>query len=192
MCRKVPHMLSSTTSKWGRNGEERAALLRVRTRPECPEGNWRGACVRQQGKLWDSKTEKINRPTHTAGRSQNKGSEQVQRRDCRLWTSPAPPETGGRGEGKGANLAPKMASPTTLQTGLQFLTKDFLRFWMVNIHWEGHSETQGAGTRPGRAGTGAGAAEGRRRPSSSWLPELLRPGKAQNAGPTEPVLLWST
>ena len=50
------------------------------------------------------------------------------------WPSPTLPEAGGRGEGKGANSAPKMASPTTLQTGLQFLTKDFLRFWMVDIH----------------------------------------------------------
>ena len=33
--------LASATSKWGLNGEELAALLRVRTRPECPEGNWR-------------------------------------------------------------------------------------------------------------------------------------------------------
>ena len=32
---------------------------------------------------------------------------------------------------------------------------------------------------------------GRMRSSSSWLPELLRPGKAQNAGPTESALLWS-
>ena len=31
---------------------------------------------------------------------------------------------------------------------------------------------------------------GRVRPSSSWLPELLRQGKAQNAGPTESALLW--
>ena len=30
-----------------------------------------------------------------------------------------------------------MASPTKLQTGFQSLTKDFLRFWMVDIHWEG-------------------------------------------------------
>ena len=37
--RKVPQTLASTTSKWGRNGEERATVLRVRTRPECPEGN---------------------------------------------------------------------------------------------------------------------------------------------------------
>ena len=32
-------MLASATSKWGLNGEEWAALLRIRTRPECPEGN---------------------------------------------------------------------------------------------------------------------------------------------------------
>ena len=31
--------LASTTSKWGLDREARAALLRVRTRPECPEGN---------------------------------------------------------------------------------------------------------------------------------------------------------
>ena len=51
---------------------------------------------------------------------------------------PALPGAGGRREGKGANSAPKTASPTTLQTGLQFLTKDFLRFWMVDIRQEGH------------------------------------------------------
>ena len=49
---------------------------------------------------------------------------------------PAPPEAGGKGEGKGANSAPETASPTTLQTGLQVLTKDFLRFWMVDIRRE--------------------------------------------------------
>ena len=50
-----------------------------------------------------------------------------------------PPEAGDGGEGKGANLAPEMASPTKLQTGSLFLTKDFLRFWMVDIGWEGCS-----------------------------------------------------
>ena len=34
-------MQASATSKWGRNGEELVALLRVRTGPECPEGNRR-------------------------------------------------------------------------------------------------------------------------------------------------------
>ena len=37
-----------------------------------------------------------------------------------------PLEAGGRGEGKGAGSAPRTASPTTLQTGFQLLTKDFL------------------------------------------------------------------
>ena len=117
-----------------------------------------------QLKLWDSKREReiIKWPEHTADHSQNKGSEQVQRRARRLRTSPAPPEAGGSGEGKGAGSAPSTASPTTLQTGLQFLTKDFRRFWMVDIRREGCGKTQGAGTRLARAGTGAGNAEGRR------------------------------
>ena len=34
-------MLASPNSKWGMDREELAALLRVRTRPECPEGNLR-------------------------------------------------------------------------------------------------------------------------------------------------------
>ena len=34
-------MHTSATGKWGQNGEEQAALHRVRTRPECPEGNQR-------------------------------------------------------------------------------------------------------------------------------------------------------
>ena len=75
-------------------------------------------------------------------------------------------EAGGSGEGQGAGSAPRTASPTALQTGLQFLTKDFLRFWMVDIRREGregHGETQGKRTLPVGAGTWAGDVEGRRR-----------------------------
>ena len=39
---KVPQMLASATSKWGLNREAWAALLRLGTRPECPEDNLRG------------------------------------------------------------------------------------------------------------------------------------------------------
>ena len=39
--RKVAQMLAYATSKWGLNREVQAALLRVRTGPECPEGNLR-------------------------------------------------------------------------------------------------------------------------------------------------------
>ena len=33
--------LTSATSKWGLDREVQAALLRVRTRPQCPKGNLR-------------------------------------------------------------------------------------------------------------------------------------------------------
>ena len=39
--KEVAQTLASTTSKWGLNREAQAALLRVRTGPECPEGNLR-------------------------------------------------------------------------------------------------------------------------------------------------------
>ena len=39
--REVAQMLASTTSKWGLNSEVQAALLRVRTGPECPEDSLR-------------------------------------------------------------------------------------------------------------------------------------------------------
>ena len=39
--REVAQMLTSTTSKRGLNREAQAALLRVRTVTECPEGNLR-------------------------------------------------------------------------------------------------------------------------------------------------------
>ena len=38
---EVAQTLASATSKQGLNREARAALLRVRTRPECPEGSLR-------------------------------------------------------------------------------------------------------------------------------------------------------
>ena len=38
---EVVQTLASATSKWELNREAQAALLRVRTGPECPEGNLR-------------------------------------------------------------------------------------------------------------------------------------------------------
>ena len=38
---EAAQMLTSATSKWGLDREAQAALLRVRTGPECPEGNLR-------------------------------------------------------------------------------------------------------------------------------------------------------
>ena len=72
--------------------------------------------------------EKINQPGHTAGGLQNKGTEKLQRR-----ARPSLLEVGGKGEGKGANSSPEKPPPPTLQTGPWFLSKEFLRFWMVDI-----------------------------------------------------------
>ena len=55
---------------------------------------------------------KINRPEHTAGGLQNKGTEKLQRR-----ARPSPLEVGGRGKGKGANSAPEKPPPPTRKTG---------------------------------------------------------------------------
>ena len=38
---EVAQTPAPATSKWGLGREAQAALLRVRTRPECPEGNLR-------------------------------------------------------------------------------------------------------------------------------------------------------
>ena len=46
--REVAQTPAHATSKWGLEREVRASLLRVRTRPECPEGNLREL-------TWDSK-----------------------------------------------------------------------------------------------------------------------------------------
>ena len=191
-------MPTSATSEWGWNGEERVALFRVRTGPECPESN-------RWDLLWDSnlncgiakEREKINWPEHTAGRSQNKGSEQVQRRAGWLQTGPFPQVSGGRGEGKGANSARETASATTLQTGLQFLTKDFLIFWKSAGRVAAKHKAHAPDWR--RRKLEAGTSEGRRcaAPGESAPVKLLaawaaQAGKAQNAGATESALLWST
>ena len=55
---------------------------------------------------------KINWLEHTAGGSQNKGTEKLQRR-----AGPSLLEEGGRGEGKGANSAPEKPPPPTRKTG---------------------------------------------------------------------------
>ena len=81
---------------------------------------------------------------------------------------------------KGANSVPERASSTKLRTGFQFLTKDFLRFWTVDICREGRSQRSAPQRHTWHTG------DGRAR-----KPRLV-PGTAQNAGPTESAPLWST
>ena len=80
--------------------------------------------------------------SHTAGptRLQNKGrTEQFQRKASWLWTGPSPARGRRKGGGERDKLGPRDGIPYQTANRLQFLTKDFLRFWMVDIHWEGRS-----------------------------------------------------
>ena len=87
--REAAQIPVSATSKRGLGSEAWAALFRVRTRPECPEGNLRELA-------WDSNLDcgiaiPLSRdpeksPNHCQARSQNKGLS----RASRLWTGPSP------------------------------------------------------------------------------------------------------
>ena len=90
-------------------------MLRVRTGQKA----LRAVGGRLFFKLWESG--KINRLEHTAGSSQNKGAEKLQRR-----VAPSPLEEGGRGRGKG-QTQPREATPSHPANRRGFLSKDFLR-----------------------------------------------------------------
>ena len=48
-----------------------------------------------------------------------------------------PPRRQEAGGGERGKRGPRAGTPTKLQTGSQFLTKDFRRFWMFDIRQEG-------------------------------------------------------
>ena len=86
-----------------------------------------------QFKLWEAKErEKINwwntllAVRRTKGPSKSRGAR-------RLRTGPAPPEAGGGGRGKG-HTRPQRRHPLP---HCKQASKDFLKFWMVDIRWEG-------------------------------------------------------
>ena len=75
---------------------------------------------------------------HTAGPFTEKGrTEQFQRRASLQRTGPYPAGDRRQGGGKRGKLCPRDSIPTKQPTGSQFLTKDFLRFRMVDICREG-------------------------------------------------------
>ena len=183
--RKVLQTPAPATSKWGQNGEERAALLRVRIDPKglrAVGGSFFLNCGIAR--------EKTNWPEHTAS-----GTEKLQRR-----ASPSLLEVGGSGEGKGANSATEKPPTPSQQTGPRFLSKDFRRPNQrrpLGPAAEGKGGPHLGRGRPSLwlpepiATEGKGAPHPGRVHPSLWLPEPLRPGKAKNPGATESTLLWS-
>ena len=103
--RKVPQTPAPATSKRGRNAEEPAALLGVRTGPKA-----RRAVGESFFKLWESEEKLTSRNTPPAVRK-TKGRRNSEK------SRPIP--TGGRrqGEGQRANSAPEKPPPPTRQAG---------------------------------------------------------------------------
>ena len=105
--------------------EARAALLRVRTGPECPEGNLRELA-------WDSNPHcgiaipKSPNQRHHEDCSQDKGLS----RASQLQTGPSP--TRASQSQKGGNCGPREVSYTKMLADF-IASQDFLGFWMVDI-----------------------------------------------------------
>ena len=165
--------------------------------------------------MWDSnlncgiarEREKINRPEHTAGRSQNKGrTEQFPGRASQLQTGPSP--TGGRRQGGGerGKLGLRDGTPYQMANRLPVCNQILPEIldgrhppggsWLEASSWE---QTQGAHTWLAHVESEAGTAEGMRctAPGESVPVKLLAAwaacmGKAQNAGPIEFASLWNT
>ena len=208
---KSTQMIASATSKWGLNREEQAAVLRVRTRPECPECNWREL-------MWDSnlncgiarERERINRwkaPTeHTVTPSQNKGrTEQFQRRTGQGWTGPSPTGNRRQGGGERGKHGPRDGIPYQTANRLP-VSNQRLPETLDGWHLLGGSQpeisfpegTQGAPDRcTGKLRLGPWRGWGALHPGGSVPVKLLaawaaRAGKAKNTGPTESASLWRT
>ena len=122
---------ASATSKRGLGREVQAALLKIRTGPECPEGNLRELTWNSRpdpGIVTPAKSHKLR---HRQAFSQSKGLS----RASQLQTGPSPARNrevrAARAEG--GDCSPREASSTKLQA--EFVAnQDFLGFWTVNIH----------------------------------------------------------
>ena len=142
--------------------------------------------------------------------SQNKGLSEYQRRVSWLQTGPSP--TRGREAGwqqpepERGNLGPRDSILHQTASRLPVANQMFLGSWTVDIHWvtardqlprgdTGHMWDGAPAALPGNQAAGTGevirctAHLGRVHSPSTWSPEL---GRAQNAGPTKYVPLWST
>ena len=128
-----------------------------------------------------------------------------------LWTGPSPAgDRKLRAELEGGNCGPREASSTKLQADL-VANQDSLRFWMVNIRQEGHSQRSTPQKRhtahlrrrthcTPRKLSGWDGGGNKSQPSTGGncayqAPSYLRfsgLGRPQNAGPTKSAPLWST
>ena len=157
---EVAQTLASATSKWGLNGETKAGLLRVRTGPECPEGNLRELTWDSSpicGRATESGEKKKERerklpcekpyPKALRARSQNKGLSKYQRRASWLRTSPSSAggrEAGGRQpEQARGDIGPRVSDRYQTASRLPAANQGFWGFRRVDFRREGRSQTHG-------------------------------------------------
>ena len=139
---------------------------------------------------------------HSLAHSQNKGLSEHQRRSSQLWTGPPPTggrEAGGRQpelEGKGQS-GHQRRQPHQTVSRLPVANHVFLGYWLADICQEGRSLTSAPQRRhmahlrwyscsAPRSGQDQGGDKTHGPPGtvcspSTWLPELLGPGKGTNA-----------
>ena len=154
--------------------------------------------MREQPRLWDSYSVKSPNLGHQEARSQNKAL----RRASQLQTStfPSSDRQARQSELDAGNCSPREALSTKLQAGF-IANQDFLGFWMVDICQEGCSQRSAPQKRhkahlrwarmlPPRKLSGWDKEVIRRTPhlgsvrlQSTWLPELLGPGKGTKHRP---------
>ena len=144
-------MLASSTSKWGLSREEQAALLRGRTRPECPEGNLReltwdsnpNCGIAGGGGRWRWRTEREREGT--AGPAHRAKDWANTRGELASW-GPAHPlpeagrQAGSQPELERGKLGPRDGIPYQTASRLPVANQDFLWFWTVDICQEGCSK----------------------------------------------------
>ena len=134
---KVAQMLAFTSSMWGLNREAHAALFRVKTRLECPEGNMR-ELMRDTNSNWgiaregerERERERERELSHLRHcRPAHRIKDWLNTRGELASSGPAYPlleaekQAGNSQSQKGAILAPEMASSIKLQACSQLLTK---------------------------------------------------------------------
>ena len=152
----VVQMLTSTTNKRRLNREARAALLRVRTGPECPEDNLRElmrdsnpncGIARERGKKKEKENFHVKssnlrhcRPTHRTKDSANTRGELA---SCGLAHSllEAGMQAGNSQSWKvRGKLSPRDGIPYQTVSRLPVANQVFLGSWTVDICWEGRSQ----------------------------------------------------
>ena len=103
-----------------------------------PWGKSEGTSLRRQPRLWDSYPP-IPQKALTTARHAHRTKDWAELAGCRPAHPPLETGRWGQPEPEVGNLGPRKASHTKLQADFS-ANQDFLGFWTIDIHREGHSQ----------------------------------------------------